>query len=285
MIREEVLDWLEIQFSGIHSFSTGELLQMAREKGRRWLISRLRTHDIANEAEIGVPATADALTVLFLRSKGVKFREAVDAVVGREPVVRGLDSGYGGLWNRLLVSALDRLRRRIAPRLLGTALFSVIQDPADQPNCLVIVRRLGLGGGTRNQGEIQAASHDYVYRAVVERPAPDCSVVSPTLEVMFLPWDRMPTRAEVTSRNFIGLEMATKRETYELLIGTIRPVPLPPNGVKFEFLRRLLDLVFLDFEEFYQVQIDSRLETAIEPEPNSADDLQLWLVTHFLDHV
>ena len=81
--------------------------------------------------------------MLFLRSKGVKFREAVDAVVGREPVVRGLDSGYGGLWNRLLVSALDRLRRRIPPRLLGTALFSVIQDPADQPNCLFIVRRLG----------------------------------------------------------------------------------------------------------------------------------------------
>ena len=44
-------------------------------------------------------------------------------------------------------------------------------------------------------------------------------------------------------------------------------------------------MVFLDFEEFYQVQSDSRLETAIEPRPDSADDLQLWLITQFLDHV
>ena len=52
MIREEVLDWLEEKFPDTHTFSTGELLQMVREQGRRWLISRLRTHDIANEAEI-----------------------------------------------------------------------------------------------------------------------------------------------------------------------------------------------------------------------------------------
>ena len=203
MIREEVLDWLEKQFPGTHSFSTGELLKMAREQGRHWLISRLRAHDIANESEIGVPAAADALTVMFLRSRGVKFRDAVDSIVGREPFIRGIESQYGGIWNRLLVSALDRLRRRIPPRLLGAALFSVIQDPADQPNCLFIVRRLGLGGGTREQGEIKAESDDYVYRAVVERPAPDCSVVSPSREVMFLPADRMPTRTEVTSRYFI----------------------------------------------------------------------------------
>ncbi len=76
---------------------------------------------------------------------------------------------------------------------------------------------------------------------------------------MFLESTKMPTRAEVTSRSFICLEVATKRETYELLIGTIRPVSLPPNGVGLELMRRLLDLVFLDFEEFYQVQSESRL--------------------------
>ena len=285
MIREEALDWLEKQFPGTHSFSPGELLRMAREQGRRWLITRLRAHDIGNESEIGLSAAADVLTVLFLRSRGVKFREAVDAVVGREPVVRGMELRYGGLWNRLLVSALDRLRRRIPPRLLGSALFAVIQEPADQPNCMFIVRRLGLGGGTRNQGEIRAASHDYVYRAVVERPAPACSVVSPLREVMFLAADRMPTRTEVTSRHFIGLEVATRRDTYELFIGTIRPATLPVDGVGLGFLGRLLDLVFLDFEEFYRVRADSSLESAIDVEPGSSDDLQLWLVTQFLDYV
>ena len=176
MIREEALDWLEKQFPGVHSFSTGDLLQMAGERDRRWLISRLRAHDIGSDSEFDLSAAADGITVLFLRSKGVKFRDAVDSVVGHEPVVRGVELRYGGLWNRLLVTALDRLRRRIPPRLLGSALFSVIQDPLDQANCLLIVQRLGVGGGTRSQGEIRAASHDYVYRAVVERPAPACTV-------------------------------------------------------------------------------------------------------------
>ena len=60
---------------------------------------------------------------------------------------------------------------------------------------------------------------------------------------------------------------------------------LPPNGVDLECLRRLLDLVFLDFEEFYREQIDSRLETSAEPEPGSADDLQRWLLTQFFDNI
>ena len=70
MIREEALDWLENQFPGTHSFSTGDLLQMAGEQGRRWLVSRLRANDIANESEVDLSATADGLTVLFLRSRG-----------------------------------------------------------------------------------------------------------------------------------------------------------------------------------------------------------------------
>ena len=232
-----------------------------------------------------MPAAADALTVLFLRARGVKFQAAVAAVIGREPVVTGLESRYGGLWNRLLVNALDRLRRRIPPRLLAAAVFAVVREAEYQPNSLLIVRRLGIGQGTKKQGEIKGVSHDYVYRAVMERPAPYCSVVSPSREVMFLTADKMPTRAEVTSRHFVGLEVATKRETYELLIGTIRPISLPPDGVDLEFQRRLLDLVFLDFEEFYREQSNSALETSTEPEPGSADDLQLWLVTQFFDHI
>ena len=98
MIREEVLDWLETEFPGTHSFRTGELLQMANEQKKRWLISRLRTHDIANDEDIGVPAVADALTVLFLRARGVKFQAAVAAVIGREPVVTGLVLSH--VWNQ-----------------------------------------------------------------------------------------------------------------------------------------------------------------------------------------
>jgi len=88
----------------------------------------------------------------------------------------------------------------------------------------------------------------------------------------------------VTSSPMNSLEIATKRETYELLIGTLRPIPLPLDSIGLEFLGRLLDLVFLDFEEFYRVQGDSRLETATEPEPGSADDLPIWLMTQFLYH-
>ena len=43
LIREEALDWLETRHSGRQSFTTSEVLRMAGEPGRRWLIARLRT--------------------------------------------------------------------------------------------------------------------------------------------------------------------------------------------------------------------------------------------------
>ena len=102
-VREEALDWLETHFAGVISFTTGEVLGMAGELGRRYLIARLRGRDIGNEEEFNLPATADALTVLFFRSRGVKFREAVDAVLGGNEVPRGVEPRYGGVWNRLVV--------------------------------------------------------------------------------------------------------------------------------------------------------------------------------------
>ena len=60
LIREEALDWLETHHPGDRVFTTGELLAMAGERQRRWLISRLRAHGIADQAEISIPAAADA---------------------------------------------------------------------------------------------------------------------------------------------------------------------------------------------------------------------------------
>ncbi len=67
-IREEAIDWLERQYSGKSEFTTSDVLAMADERGRRWLISRLRERGIGNEEYFSIPAAADALTVLFLRS-------------------------------------------------------------------------------------------------------------------------------------------------------------------------------------------------------------------------
>ncbi|MEE8159490.1 MAG: hypothetical protein V3T78_09020, partial [Dehalococcoidia bacterium] len=99
-IREEALDWLETHFAGSISFTTGDVLRMSGEQERRYLIARLRERDIGNEEEFSWPATADALTVLYLRSKGVKFREAVDAVLGGKETLRDAEPRFGGVWNR-----------------------------------------------------------------------------------------------------------------------------------------------------------------------------------------
>ena len=285
LIREETLDWLETHYPGVLSFSTGDVLRMVGEQGRRWLIARLRSHDIGNEEEFSLPAAADALTVLFLRSKGVKFREAVDAVIGRKEAPRSSEPRYGGVWNRLLVTALDRLRRNVPSRLLASAIFSLLRDPKDQPNCLVIVKLLGGQAGTHASDKPRTVSHDYVYRTVLERPAPSCSVIAPSLEVLFLGKDQLPARSEVTSRQFVGFYVVTEREVYELLIGTMRRASVSSDSVVLQFVGKILDIVFHDFEEFNRTQSSSRFETSNEPDAVAADDLQLWLITQFLDHI
>ena len=285
LIREEAFGWLDTHHPGVVSFTTGDVLGMAGEQGRRWLISRLRARGIGDEELFSLPATADALTVLFLRSRGVKFREAVDAVVGREEASRSSEPRYGGVWNRLLVTALGRLRRHVPSRLLGSALFSLLRDPRDQPNCLVIVKRLGGQADVHASDKARGVSHDYVYRTILERPAPSCSVIAPSREVLFLGADQLPTRSEVTSRHFVGLQVVTEREVYELLLGTMRRASVSLDSTVSQFVGKILDIVFPHFEEFQRTQSSSRFETTTEPEPGSADDLQLWLITQFLDTI
>ena len=127
LIREEALGWLETTHRGKLSFSTGDVLRMVGEESRRWLITRLREHGIGGDDGFSLPAAADALTVMFLRSKGVKFREAVDAVRGRT-LAKEPDPGYGGLWKRLLMIALNRLTQRTRSRLLGSTVFAAASD-------------------------------------------------------------------------------------------------------------------------------------------------------------
>ncbi len=58
-----------------------------------------------------MPATAYALTVLILRFRGVKLREAMAAGFGGREPSTSPEPPYGGVLNRLINVALKRLRR------------------------------------------------------------------------------------------------------------------------------------------------------------------------------
>ena len=70
-----------------------------------------------------------------------------------------------------------------------------------------------------------------------------------------------------------------------MLLGTMKPASVPADGPTSQFVGRILDIVFLDFEEFHRKQSSSRLETAIVPGLSSTDDLQLWLMSQFLNTI
>lgn len=282
LIREEALDWLETSFSGTLTFSTGEVLRMAGDPEKRWLISRLRGHNIGNEAEFNLPDTADALAILFLRSRGVKFRDAVDAVVGDKETIGVSEPRYGGLWNRLILSNLERLRRRIPPRLLSAVISAVLPDTSLHSNCLIIVRCRGKHTGTAGKEKAERVNHDYAYRSVIERPAPVCAVITPSREVLFLASDKLPVRSEIVSRSFVCLQLSTEVENYEVLLGTMIPFSPQTKRMDMSFIGRILDIVFVHFESFLKIQASSRFDTAVEPEAGPVSDLQLWLVTQFL---
>ena len=70
-----------------------------------------------------------------------------------------------------------------------------------------------------------------------------------------------------------------------MLLGTMKPASVPEDGPTSQFVGRILDIVFLDFEEFHRSQSSSRLETAIVPGLSNTDDLQLWLMSQFLNTI
>ena len=289
IVREEALDWLGRSFPGVHSFTPSAVLRMVGESKRRDLIIRLRKPPLGEEPllgeekELSLPVAADVLTVLFLRARGVRFGEAMKAVRGERGTTRSPQPRYGGVWSRLIVTALDRLRRRVPPRLLGAAVAGLLEDVGDHPNALIVVKLHGLGDGGGAPEGAAPASHDDVYRTILERPAPACAVVAPSREVLFLGSDRLPAWSEVTSRHFVRLMVRTEVDLYEVLLGTIRPVSVRLDEQTKAFVGRILDIVFVRFEEFHRDQSADRVEAAVQPEPGSADDLQLWLITRFID--
>jgi hypothetical protein len=285
LVREEAIEWLETHYPGIQSFATADILRIAGEPGRRWLIARLRGHKIGIKVEFSLPETADAITVLYLRARGVKFRDAVDAVVGRNELPRPSEPKYGGVWNRLIVATLERLRRRVPPRLIGSALFALVPDARQQVNCLIIVKKQCKLGSSQTSQKPTSMTHDYVYRSVLERPNPSCMVLSPSQEILFLSKDQLPARSEITSRHFVSMRIHTELDSYELLIGTMDPAVFNADEDAIRFVGRLLDIVFVHFDIFLQAGTWSGLQTPIQPDPHSADDLQLWLITQLLTRI
>jgi hypothetical protein len=285
LVREEALDWLERNQPGVHEFRSGDVLRMAGEQQRRWLITRLREKGIGDNELFSLPDTADALTVLYLRSCGVKFREAINAVAGDGIRSKSQEPRYGGVWNRLIDVGLKRLRQHLTARLLASGLSSLLTDTADHPNSMVIVRQLGQVESPRSDetGTTDEVNHDYAYRTILDRPGPSCWVLSPFREVLFLDVDQLPTRSEITSRHFSKLTIRTDREVYELLVGTITSTSLQTDEPTIKFVGRILDIVYLDFEEFLNDRSSQTLETTSVPRPNSSDDLRLWLITQLLD--
>lgn len=284
LIRAEASDWLDTHHPGVRSFSAGDVLAMAGERNRRYLIGRLRKQGIGNTEMFSVPDTAVALTALYLRSKGVRWREAVDAA--RLPEKLGpVPSNPGRLWNRIVDIAVKRLRRRLAGRLLGSAIFSLLRDPEDHPNCMVIVKQYGRPASVGPLNIDGVVSHANVFETIVETPTPSCWVISPLREVLFLDRDQLPTLSEVRARHFQQVRIETDREVYELLLGTVRPTAVTQDSATLQFVGRILDIVFMDFDEFLEIQSKRRFDNAAVPELSSADDLQLWLTTQLLDTI
>ena len=283
LVREEALEWLETNYHGILLFSTTDVLRMVGEQNRRWLITRLREHGIGNEEGFSLSTAADTLAVLFLRHRGVKFREAVDAVICRTKPSKDPKPGYGGVWNRLIMIAFKRLRQRISDRLFGSVVFSLLRDSEIQPNCLVIVKLHGKPTDRTAPGVVEPVDHDYVYRATLQRPAPLCWVTSPLREALLLDRDQPPIRSEVTSRHFVGLHVVTELEDYELLLGTTKPAEFNVDKGNLEFVGRILDIVFHHIAQYAALQTASGSIAVAEPAPDSPDDLQLWLITQVLD--
>ncbi|MCZ6539079.1 MAG: hypothetical protein O6922_04560, partial [Chloroflexi bacterium] len=240
---------------------------------------------IGNEELFTLPSAADALAVLFLRSRGIKFKDAADAVVGGEESSTPGEPRYGGVWNRLIRIAMKRMRRRLTARLLGGAVYSLLREPRDHPNCMVIITPLGEESRVASAGKAKSITHDRVYQTVLKRPAPSCWVLSPFREVLFLDADQLPTRAEVRSRHFLELVVHTERAVYSVQLGTMEAVSISSVDTDLEFVGRILDIVFLDFEEFVRKQASVLLETAIVPGLGTVDDLQLWLITKLFETI
>ncbi len=282
-IREEALDWLEAVYPEATSFTASDLLRMAGEQGRRWLITRLKANGIGEGERFTPPIAANGLTVLFLRSKGVKFAEAIEAVSGGRGPAPAVERTYGGVWNRLTAVSLDRLRRLLPARLLGAVVSCLLSNPRESANCLVLVKAHDEAAKVAAGSGPITIDYEDAYRTVWAHPIPSCAVTSPSGEVFFLGEGQSPAMSEFRTRQFVRFEIVGDDGSYELLLGTLRPVDAAGiEQATLRFVGRLLDVIFHDYGEFERRVSSLRLETTAEPELRTEDHLQLWLVTQLL---
>ena len=265
-------------------FTASDVLRMSGDSGRRWLITRLRANGIGEEEYFSPPVAADALAVLFLRSKGVKFAEAIQAIRAGQRSQSVSGPAYGGVWSRLMVVSMDRLKRLMPARLLSTAVAALLNDPQDLSNCLVLVTvREGGVPGPVGPAPLQQTE---VYQTIWDHPIPTCAVTSPSGEVGFLAEGQSPSMSEFRMRHFLKYEVTGADVVYELYIGTLRrPEVSEIAPATVDFVGRVLDVIFTSYPEFERRVSAMRVETALGPELRTEDDLQLWLAAQLISTV
>ena len=199
LIRQEALDWLETHFSEMRTFSASNVLQMAGEQSRRWLMTRIRAQGIGQSDEMPPTEAADALTVLFLRSRGIKFADAIDAVASAQAAFPSIGQSFGGIWNRLMLVSLERMQRLVPPRVLGAAIASLLGVENGPPNALVIVRPL-TAAPSSSAASAADVTPERAYQSVLERPLPVIAVISPSGELVLFGEGQSPAISEFRSR-------------------------------------------------------------------------------------
>ena len=199
------------------------MLALAGERERRWLLQRLRSHGLVRNEPLEIAEVADAVTVLDLRKRGVKFREAIDATVAGPAGNEVATARYGGVWSRLTMVALEGIRQMLPERLLAAALAALLEDPADRPNALVIVRsHERTSGPLAAGGDPTTIGHDEVYSGLARRPPSYCAVATPAGEVLRFEPGQTPSRSELTSRHFVSVRVPTDRADHEVILGCLR---------------------------------------------------------------
>lgn len=282
LIREEALDWLERVRPGIRKFSNSDVLELTGEGGRRWLIHRMRERGLVQSDQLDTSETATAIAILFLRSNGVKFREAISAVVESIGTPTEPRPRFGGVMHRLVQVALTQTEEQVRNRLIGGAIDSLVPDSRLHSNCMLIVQQVDPRSTSVRSGTVSSVTQDDVYQLVLDRQPPSCWVLTSSRDVQFLDRDQLPTRSEVTSRHFIRLDVSSTTSEYRMFFGTIEPVVVTPKPEQLDFIGRVLDVVMSEIPKFVERHSALRFEISTLPEPGESDNMRIWLITQLL---
>ena len=285
LIRQEALDWLETHFSEMRTFSASNVLQMAGEQSRRWLMTRIRAQGIGQSDEMPPTEAADALTVLFLRSRGIKFADAIDAVASAQAAFPSIGQSFGGIWNRLMLVSLERMQRLVPPRVLGAAIASLLGVENGPPNALVIVRPLNAAPSS-SAASAADVTPERAYQSVLERPLPVIAVISPSGELVLFGEGQSPAISEFRSRTFVRFQITAATGGYDLFVGTTAPLTNEAiDRVAMELAGQALDLVFVQMSAFEGHIKELRFDAPAEPELHTQENLDLWLMSQLVSFI